>query len=173
MRRGSLVASAAGSALLLGILIAACEPAAESAMEPADLVLTGGKVVTVDDALPEAEALAVTGYTITTVGTNDEIAEYVGPSTRVIELDGRLVLPGFIEGHGHYMGLGRAKMILDLTTAASWDDIVQMVGDAAAQAEPGRVGDGARLAPGEVDLDARAQRGRRAAPHSPLGCEPR
>ncbi len=122
------------SAFLLGVLLAACQPGGTGY---ADLVLTGGKVVTVDDALPEAEALAVTGYTVTAVGTSEEIAGYVGPSTEVIELGGRLVIPGFIEGHGHYMSLGRAKMILDLTTATSWDDIVRMVGDAAAQAPPG------------------------------------
>ncbi len=134
MSKLSPVVSLTRSAFLLGVLLAACQPGGTGY---ADLVLTGGKVVTVDDALPEAEALAVTGYTITAVGTNDEIAGYVGPSTEVIELGGRLVIPGFIEGHGHYMSLGRAKMILDLTTATSWDDIVRMVGDAAAQAPPG------------------------------------
>ena len=134
MSKLSPVVSLTRSAFLLGVLLAACQP---GGTEYADLVLTGGKVVTVDDALPEAEALAVTGHTITAVGTNEEIAGYVGPSTEVIELGGRLVIPGFIEGHGHYMSLGRAKMILDLTTATSWDDIVRMVGDAAAQAPPG------------------------------------
>ena len=134
MSKLSLVVPLTRSAFLAGVLIAACEP---GPAEQADLVLMGGKVVTVDDTLPEAEALAVTGYTITAVGTNEEIAGYVGPSTEVIELDGRLVIPGFIEGHGHYMSLGRAKMILDLTTATSWDDIVQMVGDAASRAAPG------------------------------------
>ena len=134
MSKLSLVVPLTRSAFLAGVLIAACEP---GPAEQADLVLMGGKVVTVDDALPEAEALAVTGYTITAVGTNEEIAGYVGPSTEVIELDGRLVIPGFIEGHGHYMSLGRAKMILDLTAATSWDEIVQMVGDAASRAAPG------------------------------------
>ncbi len=122
------------SVLLLGVLVAACAP---GPAEYADLVLLGGKVVTVDDALPEAEALAVAGHTIAAVGTSDEIAGHVGPSTRVIELDGRLVVPGFIEGHGHYMGLGRARMILDLTTATSWEEIVRMVGDAASRVAPG------------------------------------
>ncbi len=132
-----VTAALARPALLLGFLIAACEPGMESTTEPADLVLMGGKVVTVDDALPEAEALAVTGYTITAVGTDAEIAGYVGPSTQVIELDGRLVIPGFIEGHGHYMALGESRLTLDLNAAASWDDIVQLVADAAEQAAPG------------------------------------
>ena len=134
MSKPSPVVPLTRSAFLLGVLLAACQP---GGTEYADLVLTGGRVVTVDDALPEAEALAVTGYTITAVGTNEEIAGHVGPSTEVVELDGRLVIPGFIEGHGHYMSLGRSKMILDLTTATSWDDIVQMVGDAASRAAPG------------------------------------
>ena len=134
MSKLSLVGPLTRSVFLLGVLIAACEPGPG---EYADLVLTGGRVVTVDDALPEAEALAVTGYTIAAVGTNEEIAGYVGPSTEVIELDGRLVIPGFIEGHGHYMALGESKMTLDLNNVASWDEIVQMVGDAAAQAAPG------------------------------------
>ena len=134
MSKLSLVVPLTRSAFLLGVLFAACQP---GGTEYADLVLTGGKVVTVDDAPPEAEALAVTGYTITAVGTNEEIAGHVGPSTEVVELDGRLVIPGFIEGHGHYMALGESKLTLDLNSAASWEDIVQMVADAVAQAAPG------------------------------------
>jgi hypothetical protein len=55
----------------------------------------------------------------------------------VIELDGRLAIPGFIEGHGHYMSLGESKTILDLTTVTSWDEIVAMVERAVAETEPG------------------------------------
>ena len=105
--------------------------------EPADLVLRNGKVVTVDSAQPEAQAIAINGYTIAAVGSNRQIGRYVGPNTEVIDLQGMLAIPGFIEGHGHFMGLGRAKMILDLTTANSWDDIVAMVGRAARVARPG------------------------------------
>ncbi|HEX9579650.1 MAG TPA: amidohydrolase [Gemmatimonadales bacterium] len=105
--------------------------------EPADLVLRNGKVVTVDSAQPEAQAIAINGYTIAAVGSNRQIGRYVGPNTEVIDLQGMLAIPGFIEGHGHFMGLGRAKMILDLTTANSWDDIVAMVGRAARAARPG------------------------------------
>jgi hypothetical protein len=93
--------------------------------------------VTVDSDLPEAEAVAVDGYTIQAVGTAREIQRYVGPETEVIDLDGRLAVPGFIDSHGHYMSLGQAKMILDLTTASSWQDIVDMVAGAVADAAPG------------------------------------
>ena len=46
-------------------------------------------------------------------------------------------MPGFIEGHGHYMGLGRAKQILDLTKVRNWDEIVTMVAGAVDKAQPG------------------------------------
>ena len=105
--------------------------------EHATLVLTGGKIVTVDPEQPQAEALAVVGDTIAVVGSAADVEEMIGPDTRVIDLEGHLAIPGFIEGHGHYMGLGESRMILDLTTATSWDDIVAMVGEAAAEAEPG------------------------------------
>jgi predicted amidohydrolase YtcJ len=119
--------------LALALFASACGSEPEN---PADLVLVNGKVVTVDDALPEAQALAVKGGRILAVGSSDEIQGYVGRSTRVVDLAGRLAIPGFIEGHGHYTGLGEAKLSLDLTTAGTWDDIVRMVGDAAAQADP-------------------------------------
>jgi predicted amidohydrolase YtcJ len=104
---------------------------------PADLVLRGGKVATVDPALGNAEAIAVNGYQITAVGGNDEISAYIGPETEVIELNGRFAMPGFIEGHGHYMGLGRAKQILDLTKVKNWDEVVTMVAGAVDKAQAG------------------------------------
>jgi predicted amidohydrolase YtcJ len=121
--------------LALAAALSGCGSA--EAVPPADLVLRGGRVVTLDDARPEGEAIAIRGYSIAAVGSEREIDPYVGPGTEVIELEGRLVLPGFIEGHGHYMGLGRAKMILDLRAAASWREIVLRVGEAASAARPG------------------------------------
>lgn len=105
--------------------------------EPADLVLINGKVVTVDPARPQAEAVAIVGDKIAAVGTTREIEAYIGPRTRVIDLGGKLVIPGFIEGHGHFTGLGRSQMILDLTRARSWDEIIALVADAAKKAKPG------------------------------------
>ena len=69
----------------------------------ADLVLRGGRVVTVFEGMPEAEALAVRGGFIEAVGANEEIDPFIGDGTRVIDLEGRLAIPGFIEGHGHYL----------------------------------------------------------------------
>jgi predicted amidohydrolase YtcJ len=116
----------------MSLLLAAC--AAGLQEEPADLVLRNGQIVTVDEAMPEAEAVAIRGHTIVAVGTNAEIARFVGRSTQVIDLDGRLAIPGFIEGHGHFMGVGQAKMNLDLMNVRNWDEVVQMVAAAAADA---------------------------------------
>lgn len=123
-----------GMLLVLGALATACSG---PAVEPADLVLRGGKVVTVDSAKPEAQAVAIKGERIVAVGTNEEIQPYVGPTTEVIDLQGQLAIPGFIEGHGHFTGIGQAKLSLDLREAKSWDEIVAMVAEAAKKARPG------------------------------------
>jgi predicted amidohydrolase YtcJ len=110
---------------------------ARAAEPPADLVLRNGLIVTMDAARPRAEAMAARGATIVAVGSWREVQPYVGPRTEVIDLQGRLAVPGFIEGHGHFMGIGRARLGLDLTTAQSWDAIVTMVAGAARTAAPG------------------------------------
>ena len=102
-----------------------------------DLVLRGGTVATVDSDNTMAEAVAIDAGWIVAVGSDADVDGYIGGGTEVIELDGRLAIPGFIEGHGHYMSLGNSKTILDLNDAANWDAIVQMVADAVAEAEPG------------------------------------
>jgi predicted amidohydrolase YtcJ len=136
------------AASVLALALAACSGGSQDAADtadsaatpevaPADLVLRGGKVATVDPALGNVEAVAVNGYQITAVGSNEEISAYIGPQTEVIELNGRFAMPGFIEGHGHYMGLGRAKQILDLTKVNNWDEVVTMVAGAVDKAQAG------------------------------------
>ena len=129
------------AAVLLATLAStACGPQPDTeapAAEFADLVLRGGKVVTVDPALGTVQAIAVNGYRIAAVGEDEAIAARIGPNTEVIELGGRLALPGFIEGHGHFLGLGRAQQILDLADAESWEAIVGQVAVAVDGAEAG------------------------------------
>jgi predicted amidohydrolase YtcJ len=113
--------------------------AALSAQGPsaATLVLRNGKIVTVDAAMPEAQAVAITGDRIVAVGSNDAIQKFVGPNTRVIDLRGQLAIPGLIESHGHFMGFGQSKLTLDLMDVKDWNEIVSMVAAAAKQAKPG------------------------------------
>ncbi len=110
---------------------------ATCAAQDADLVLHNGHVVTVDAEKPKAEAIAVRGDRILAVGTNAEIRKLIGEKTKVVDLEGRLTTPGIIEGHAHFVGLGQSKMILDLTKANTWDDIVQQVAKAAREKAPG------------------------------------
>ncbi len=128
------------SILAATVQLAGCgaAPAVDPALA-ADLVLRGGKVVTVDSARPEAEAIAVKGDTIVAVGTNEEIARYIGDATEVIELNGMMAMPGFIESHGHFTGIGDAKLQLDLMHVNNWDEIVAMVAAAVRDAAPGQL----------------------------------
>ena len=138
-------------ALALGIapcavtgLVAQQQPAGQRATvdrpRPAaatDLVLRNGHVVTVDEKLPEAQSIAVRGARIIALGTDAETAPLIGPHTRVIDLRGRLAVPGFIEGHGHFLGVGRAHAIFDALNVRNFDEIAAKVGAAAARAKPG------------------------------------
>lgn len=105
--------------------------------EPADLVLMNGKIVTVDEAKPEAEALAVRGDTIVAVGSNKDIQPYITETTQVIDLGGKLAIPGIIESHGHFTSIGQAKLRLNLMHVKNWDEIVAMVKEAVEKAQPG------------------------------------
>jgi predicted amidohydrolase YtcJ len=109
----------------------------EPAVQPATLVVRGGTIVTVEHATPRVQALAARGDRIVAVGTDEEIAAYVGPTTEVVELAGHMAMPGFIDGHAHFTGLGESRMRLDLMDARSWDEVVRMVAEAARTAEPG------------------------------------
>ncbi len=117
------------------ILMANCAPT----VEPADLVLRNGKLVTVDPNRPEAQALAVRGDTIVAVGAEEEIRPYIGSTTDVIDLAGKLAIPGFIDSHVHFTGIGTNKLQLDLMNARNWDEIVAMVAEAVKGAQPGEL----------------------------------
>ena len=105
---------------------------------PAGLVVLNAKVVTVEEARPEAEAIAVVGDRISDIGSTADMKRHVGPQTQVIDARGQLVIPGFIEGHGHFTGVGEARLNLNLMNADSWDEIVAMVEKAAKAAKPGQ-----------------------------------
>jgi len=129
-------------AFILGVsslFAAACNQPPRLSVEPADLVLRNGRIVTLDDDVPQAQALASKGGRILAVGGNDEISKHVGAGTQVIDLKGSLAIPGFIEGHGHFTGIGDAKLQLDLMNVRNWDEIVSMVQLAAKGAKPGQL----------------------------------
>lgn len=108
------------------------------AVETADLILANGKIVTVDDRFPEATWIAVSGDRIVALGSDAKgFNRHVGDGTEIIDLGGALTIPGIIESHGHFTSLGNSKMILDLTGARSWEEIVSLVAEAAKAVQPG------------------------------------
>lgn len=124
------------------VLVSSCDSPPEvdpatADIRPADLVLRGGTIASVDPLIGGAQAIAVNGSKISAIGTNEEIAPYIGPETKVIELDGRFAMPGFIEGHGHFLGLGESQQILDFSASKNWGEIVTMVAIAVDKAKPG------------------------------------
>jgi len=105
--------------------------------EYADAVFLGGEIATVDSNYGIVSAMAIRDYQILAVGSDDEINDFIGDETEIIDLEGRFVMPGFIEGHGHFMSLGRSKQILDLNDVTGWEEIVSKVAIAVDKAEPG------------------------------------
>lgn len=118
--------------LLVSILFSACQK-----KEIADTVFINGNIYTVDEKNPQAEAIAVMGERILAVGSNAEIEKFKGPKTKEVDLDGQFVMPGFIEGHGHFSGLGQSLINLNFLKSKSWDEIVQAVAERAKTAKPG------------------------------------
>ena len=119
------------------LLVAYSALAAAALAQPADLVLRNGKIVTMNQSVPEAQAIAIRGGRIVALASDSDIRKQIGQGTRIIDLHGMLAIPGFIEGHGHFTGVGEFRMGLDLREARTWDDIVAQVARAAKQAKPG------------------------------------
>lgn len=111
--------------------------AADAPPVPADLVLSGGSIYTVDAARSWAEAVAVRGGRIVYVGTDEGARAWTGPKTRVVELGGRFVLPGFHDSHMHPISGGMRTLGCELSGAATAAEAIERV-RAYAAAHPDR-----------------------------------
>ena len=105
---------------------------------PADRLLRGGHVLTLDGAGRSAEAIALRGEHIVAVGGNAELAPLIGPATEVIELGGRSVMPGLIDGHAHLDREGLKGLLPSLAGCTSIRALVARLKDIAAATPPGR-----------------------------------
>jgi len=125
---------------LIGLLVSfvvclSCLTAAQE--EKADLVLINGKVYTVDEAGPTAQSVAVKGDKIIALGSNPETQKYVGPKTLIIDAQGRLVLPGFIDAHTHFASGGHSLITLTFRGVDSIAKIQDMVAAKIKELPPG------------------------------------
>jgi len=102
------------------------------------MVILGGKIYTMDDKAPMVEAIAVSGEKIVFAGPAAEANEFMGKETRLIDLKGKTMSPGLIEGHGHIMGLGYSELNLNLDDIKSYDELVERVRAAVDKSEPGQ-----------------------------------
>jgi predicted amidohydrolase YtcJ len=104
---------------------------------PADLVIHGGKIYTVNEANQVAEAVVVEGDKITFVGSRADAEKFIGDKTKIIDLQGKILTPGFIEGHGHFMGVGYNELELELSQIRSYDEMIDKVREAVSKSAPG------------------------------------
>lgn len=108
------------------------------AQAPADLVLVNGKIWTVDDKRPEAEAVAVLGNRIAAVGSTGEIRKWIGANTKVIDLQGKRVTPGFNDSHVHFLDGGMGLASVQLRDARTPEEFRDRIRDFAAKLPKGR-----------------------------------
>jgi len=105
--------------------------------ETASMILINGKIATMDKDNPAAEAIAFQDDRILFIGSTTEIEALKNEQTKVIDLKGNFAMPGFIEGHGHFSGLGKSLINLNFLKTKNWQEIVNMVAEAAKTAAPG------------------------------------
>ncbi|MGE5727266.1 MAG: amidohydrolase family protein [Gemmatimonas sp.] len=125
-------------ACLLAATIASPLAVAAQAKRPADLIVTGGPIYTVDVTRPIAEAFAIRGGRFVFVGTTRDAMSLKGGATRVLDLHGAAAYPGFIDAHAHLLGLGLALQSVDLTGAPTYGEIVSRVAARAKTTAPGQ-----------------------------------
>ena len=131
--RLTLLAAAALSSLL------SAATAAGAAAQLADTVIFGGPIYTADDAVPKVQAVAVAAGRIVYVGDKAGLAALTGPATKVIDLKGAALFPGFTDSHVHLNGVGQRELTLNLEGSASAAEVVQRLKAWMVGAKPGEV----------------------------------
>ncbi len=91
-------------------------------IEKADMILVNGTIMTMDRDHPNVQSVAIKDGIFLATGKDDAmIKKYLGDSTKVIDLNGRFAMPGLIEGHGHFISMGRGLSQLNLLHTHSWE----------------------------------------------------
>jgi predicted amidohydrolase YtcJ len=125
-------------ALLLLLVPSILAAQQQPQQQPADLIVTNARIYTVDESHPLADAMAVRGGKVQFVGSTRAAMALRGASTRIIDLNGRTVIPGMVDAHGHVDNLGLALRTVDLTGTSSYDEVVARVAARAKTMQPGQ-----------------------------------
>jgi len=123
------------TALCIGLLF--CASCSNPKKEAATLLIYGGPIYTVDTTQTMVEAVATKGNKILFAGNLADAEAFKTETTEIIDLQGKTMTPGLIEGHGHFMGLGYNELNIDLINTTSYQEIVDLVAEAVKSAEPG------------------------------------
>ncbi|MFB3140835.1 MAG: amidohydrolase [Candidatus Acidiferrales bacterium] len=124
-------------ALLLLVLLLGLAAGLLSAPPDADVVLTNGNIYTVDVRLGRVEAIAITRGKIAAVGTTEEMQHWVGPETKVIDLEGKFVMPGFNDAHTHLANAGQGSLSVNVEGTRSVADFQERIRARLSEFEPG------------------------------------
>jgi predicted amidohydrolase YtcJ len=125
-----------GGCLMIAAALSASVAGAQSP-SPADLIVTDGRIYTVDAAHPMAEALAVRGSRLVFVGSASEAQVFRGPSTRIVDVHGSTIIPGMVDAHAHLLDAGLTLRQVDLSGAPTFEDVVARVAERARGTPPG------------------------------------
>lgn len=123
--------------VILSVLLLSFVPSRPRLVDPADIVFKNGNVYTANDRAPHAQAVVIKADRIVYVGTDAGAQRYVGAQTRVVDLHGNTVLPGFTDAHQHLSGVGFREMTLNLEGTTSLDDLLAKLKTRIDQARPG------------------------------------
>jgi len=113
--------------ILLPFLLMALMQSIQDPSRIADIVFINGKIWTVDESNPEAQAVAVADGKILFVGSNERAKGFVGPQTEIVDLKGRLMLPGFIDNHTHFISGGFQLQSVDLRYAKDEKEFASII----------------------------------------------
>src|SRR5215212_8278240 len=123
--------------LILASVLLLTLTTAQPRVQTADVVFKNGNVYTANDKAPGAQAIAVKADRIVFVGSNAAAQKFIGKETRVVDLKGNTVLPGFTDSHQHLSGVGQREMTLNLEGTTSLADFLAKVKERVDQAKPG------------------------------------
>lgn len=125
------------SLFTVAIAILFLSSCSDSNKEFATMIIHGGTIYTADSTQTTVEAVATKNNMILFAGSLAEAESYKNEQTQLIDLKGKTMTPGLIEGHGHFMGLGYNELRLDLMNTRSYQDIIDAVAERVKTAKPG------------------------------------